>query len=54
MPEGTHTQIRTVNTIWNGNKFMGFKWIGDDGAVLLETFSYAEPDYNADHSYYGL
>ncbi len=31
-------QIRTVETIFRCGEMVGFKWIGDDGKVLLETF----------------
>ncbi len=45
MPQGK--QIRTVETLLykNNGMLLGFKWIGDDGAVLIAVGDIDHPDY---------
>ena len=48
VPQGK--QIRTVETILTKDKgtLMGFKWIGDDGAVLVAVGGIDDRDYRRD------
>ncbi len=48
IPQGT--QIRTVETLLRkkNGKLYGFKWIGDDGAVLIKFGDIDDPGYRND------